>query len=326
MKNPLIEDLSQISRKARVLYMNKFLGLTKRNLLIFFKDKQSIVFSLLTSIIVFVLYLLFLRDSFVSAIESALNQVEGLSSLVVADDIEMYANLTLLVGILGSAMITVPFNCLTTVVRDRENKIDYDILSTPIRRWQIVVSYFVSAAVSAILMTGIILTIGLLMLSQQGNVHMDAQDILKAYGVVAIGSVSATALFMIVVLFFKSSSASGAFFGILSAAAGFVIGAYIPISQFSTGVQTFCNIFPASQITIILRNVLLNGTLNAINDSIGGVDQGMFVETIKDMFSFKACMFDKYLNVDEMMIYIIGAMVISIAGMILVYSKTYKKQ
>lgn len=306
--------------------MNKFLGLTKRNLLIFFKDKQAIMFSLLTSIIVFVLYLLFLRDSFVSAIQSALNQVEGLSSLVEAADVEMYANLTLLVGILGSAMITVPYNCLTTVVRDRENKIDYDILTTPVRRGQIIVSYFVSSAVSAIIMTGIILTIGLLMLSQQGNIHMGVEAILKAYGVVAIGSVSATALFMIVVLFFKTSSASGAFFGILSAAAGFVIGAYVPISQFSTGVQTFCNIFPASQITIVLRNVLLNGTLDSINASIGGIDGGMFVETIRDLFSFKACMFDSYLDIEEMLIYITVAILICIVGMIVTYSKTYKKQ
>lgn len=33
--------------------MNKFIGLTRRNLLIFFKDKQSVIFSLMTSIIVF---------------------------------------------------------------------------------------------------------------------------------------------------------------------------------------------------------------------------------------------------------------------------------
>ena len=306
--------------------MKKFIGLTKRNLLIFFKDKQSIVFSLLTSIIVFVLYLFFLKGSFVDAIKAALNEAEGLSALVAVEDIEMYSNLTLLVGILGSAMITVPFNCLTTVVRDRENRIDYDILATPIRRWQIVLSYFVAATLSAIILTGMILTVGLLILGSQGDLHMGLEDILKAYGVVAIGSVSATALFMIVVLFFKSSSASGAFFGILSAEAGFVIGAYIPISQFSTGVQTFCNIFPASQITIILRNVLLNGTLDSINDSIGGVDNGMFVETIKDLFSFQACMFGRSMDVNEMMSYILVAILLSIVGMIFLYSKNYKKR
>ena len=252
--------------------------------------------------------------------------MEGLKELVAVADIEMYANLTLLVGILGSAMITVPFNCLITVVRDRENKIDYDILATPIRRWQIIVSYFVAAAISAILMTSIVLTIGLIILSGQGNLHLEAGDIISAYGIVAIGSISATALFMIVVLFFKSSSASGAFFGILSAAAGFVIGAYIPISQFSTGVQTVCNLFPASQVTTVLRNVLLQGTLGAINSSIGGLDGGMFVETIKELFSFKAYMFDRYLSMREMLIYINGVILLCIAGMIVTYAKTYKKQ
>lgn len=271
------------------------------------------------------LYLFFLKGTFANAIEAALNEINGLSDLVAKEDIEMYSNLTLLVGILGSALITVPFNCLTTIVRDRENKVDYDILTTPIRRWQIILSYFVAATLSAIIMTGIILTVGLFVLGSQGNMHMGFEDVLKAYGVVAIGSVSATSLFMIVVLFFKSSSASGAFFGMLSASSGFVIGAYIPISQFSTGVQTFCNLFPASQITIVLRNVLLNGVLDAINASIGGVDKGMFVMTIKELFSFEACMFERYLEVNEMLLYVSFVILVCVAGMVLAYSKTYKK-
>jgi len=41
--------------------MRKFVGLTKRNLLIYFKDIQSIFFSMLTPIIVLVLYVLFLK-------------------------------------------------------------------------------------------------------------------------------------------------------------------------------------------------------------------------------------------------------------------------
>ena len=222
--------------------MNKFIGLTKRNLLIFFKDKQSVIFSLMTSIIVFVLYLLFLRGTFVDAIQSAMKEAPGLADLVQDKDVKMYANLTLLVGILGSALITVPFNCLTVVVRDKENKVDYDILSTPIRRWQVILSYFTAAVISAVVMTGIILTVGLLLLGTQGDLYMGAKEIAQAYGIVVLGSFSATALFMIVVLFFKSSSACGAFFSMVSAAAGFVIGAYIPISQFSDGVQTVCNI------------------------------------------------------------------------------------
>ena len=305
--------------------MRGFLGLTKRNLLLFFKDKQSILFSLLTSMIVLALYLLFLKDTFVNAMDSAINQFPGLSSLIDKNDKDMFANLILLTGILGSAMITVPYNCLITLVKDRENKVDYDILATPLKRGQIILSYFVSAAFSSVILTSIILAVGLVTICMHGDIYLGAIDILKAFGVVALGSISATSIFMIIVLFLKSVSASGAFFGLLSAVSGFIIGAYIPISQFSEAIQTVCNIFPASQITIVLRNVLINGLLEHMNTTLDGVDQGMFVTSIKELFSFKARLFDGYFDMSQMLVYIVVSIVICIVVQILVYSKTYKK-
>ena len=300
-------------------------GLIKRNLLLFFKDWQSILFSLLTSIIVLVLYLLFLKGTFVSAIQSAMEQYPGLASMVSEKDIDMFANLLLLTGILGSAMISVPFSCITTLVRDRANKVDYDILATPLKRGQIIFAYFVSAVLSSTLLTGIILAIGLVGISLQGDTHLNGIQLVKAFAVVALGSISASAIFMIVVLFFKTVSACEAFFGILSAASGFVIGAYIPISQFSNGVQTVCNLFPASQITIMLRNILLNGLLEHIDTSLAGADQGMFVLSLKEYFSFQAKLFNGYLDMTKMLGYILGVILFCIVAQIVIYSGSYKK-
>ena len=305
--------------------MTKFLGLTKRNLLVFWKDRLSIAFSLLTSAIVLVLYLLFLKGTFVDAINSVLESAVDLKYLIRAEDVETFSNLLLFSGILGSAMITVSFQCLTVIVRDRENKVDYDISVTPIRRWQIILSYFTAAAISSIIMTGLILTIGLIILRCMGNIYMDAEAVLSAYGVLVLGSISATAFFMVVVLFFRSTSASGAFFGILSVASGFVIGAYIPISQFSDKVQTICNIFPASHVTILLRNVLLNGVLEEMDSSIGGLDNGLFTDSLREVFTFEAHMAGYNLNVDAMTVYIIVVLCICLAAMVFAYGKTYKR-
>ena len=300
-------------------------GLIKRNLLLFFKDWQSILFSLLTSIIVLVLYLLFLKGTFVRAMQSAMEQYPGLASMVSEKDIDMFANLLLLTGILGSAMISVPFSCITTLVRDRANKVDYDILATPMKRGQIIFAYFVSAVLSSTLLTGFILAIGLVGISLQGYTHINGIQLVKAFAVVALGSISASAIFMIIVLFFKTVSACEAFFGILSAASGFVIGAYIPISQFSNEVQTVCNLFPASQITIMLRNILLNGLLEHINTSLAGVDQGMFVLSLKEYFSFQAKLFNGYLDMTKMLEYILGVILFCIVAQTLIYSGSYKK-
>lgn len=304
--------------------MRKFIGLTKRNLLIYFKDMQSVLFSMLTSIIVFVLYLLFLKGTFVDSIEDSM---QGLEAFIKAGDIDMLANGLLLAGILGSAMITVPYNCLSTIVRDRENKIDYDISATPIKRWQIVVSYFSASTISAFVMAAIILTVGIAILSaQEGQLYLTVKDAAALYGITFLGAISATAFFMLVVLFFKSTSANAAFFGILAAAAGFVIGAYIPISQFSEGIQTFCNLFPASGITILFRNALLNGLLNNINETIGGIDQGLFVKSIKEIFTFNEKVFGYIMNAAQTVGYIVGFALICIAAMVIVYPKIYQRK
>ena len=305
--------------------MRGILGFIKRNLLLFFKDWQSILFSLLTSIIVLVLYLLFLKGTFVSAIQSAMEQYPGLASMVPQKDIDMFANLFLLSGILGSAMISVPFSCITVLVKDRANKVDYDILATPMKRGQIIFAYFVSAVLTSILLNSIILAVGLIGISMQGNMYLNISQVVKAFSVVALGSISASAIFMIIVLFFKTVSACEAFFGILSAASGFVIGAYIPISQFSDGVQTVCNLFPASQITIMLRNILLNGLLEHINTSLQGVDQGMFVLSLKEYFTFQAKLFHGYLDMNKMLEYILGVILFCIVAQIMIYSVSYKK-
>jgi len=305
--------------------MRGILGFIKRNVLLFFKDWQSILFSLLTSIIVLVLYLLFLKGTFVSAIQSAMEQYPGLASMVPQKDIAMFANLFLLSGILGSAMISVPFSCITVVVKDRANKVDYDILATPMKREQIILAYFISAVLTSILLNSIILAVGLIGIRMQGNMYLNISQVVKAFSVVALGSISASAIFMIVVLFFKTVSACEAFFGILSAASGFVIGAYIPISQFSNEVQTVCNLFPASQITIMLRNILLNGLLEHINISLQGVDQGMFVLSLKEYFTFQAKLFNGYLDMNKMREYILGVILFCIVTQIMIYSGSYKK-
>lgn len=301
------------------------MGLTKRNLLVYFKDKGAIVFSLLTSLIVLVLYLLFLKGTFEDAFESAFSEAEMLRNFISADDISVFVNITLLVGMMGSAMITVPYSCLTTIVKDRENRIDYDISATPIKRWQIILSYFTASSISACIMTGILLVAGMTILGMSGGLLLGPVDILKAFGVVILGSVSSTALFMTLMLFFRTAQSSNAFFGMLSAASGFVIGAYIPISQFSDGVQTFCNLFPATHITVAVRNILMRGIMDRMDASIGGLDNGMFTETIREIFSFNSHMFGNVLSLSNSLVYILIIMAASLVLMVATFSRTYKR-
>ena len=303
--------------------MKDFIGFTRRNLSIYFKDVLAIVFSLMTSTIVFVLYLLFLKGTFVNALNDTMR---GLENIVNSADIEMFVNGILLSGILGSAIITVPYTCLQTIVKDREAGVDSDICSTPLKRWKIILSYFTASSISAFIMTSIILTVGLIILHGMGDTHLGILQIASAYGIVLLGSVSSTALFMVVVLLFTKSSTCTAFFGILTAASGFVIGAYIPLSQFSDGIQSFCNLFPASHITSMLKNVLLSGVADSINSDINGLDGGEFISSIKDVFSFNASSFGFDFQTATSVLYVAAIALLCIAVMTVLYNKTYRRR
>ena len=306
--------------------MRKFAGFTRRNLLVFFKDKQAVAFSMLTSVIVLVTYLLFIKGTFTDAINSILDSVPGIKAMIRAQDIDTYCNLLLFTGILGSALVTVPCNCLSVIVKDRENGIDRDIMATPVGRWQIILSYFTSAVLSAFLLNGVILTAGLAAFACMGDLYLGAADVVAAYGIVALGSVSSAAFFMIVMLFFRSSAASGAFFGMLSAAAGFVIGAYIPLSQFSESVRTACCLFPASHVTCLLRGALLDGVLEEMAHSLNGADHGMFADTMKEVFAFEADIMGHSLSTAQMTAYVAALSVVCAAVMTGIYGKTYQRK
>lgn len=303
--------------------MRKMTGLIKRNLLVYFKDKSAILFSMITPIILLVLYMLFLRGTYVDAINRA---AESLKDFLNLKDMDALANGILLAGVMSSAMITVPYNTLSTIVYDREAKVDYDISATPIKRYQIIMAYYLSSSISAFIMTSAILTGGLILIGLNSSMYISGKSLVLLYGVTLLGSVSGTAFFMPVMVLIKKASAVGAFMGIVSAAAGFVIGAYIPLSDFSKGVQVFCNLFPATGITVILRNLLMNGVLDHIDRGLGGIDQGIFVREIKSGFGFSGNLLGNEVSLTAVSGYIVMVTIVLIFIIAALYSKFYKKK
>ena len=89
----------------------------------------------------------------------------------------------------------------------------------------------------------------------------------------------------------------------VSAAIGFVIGAYMPVSQFGDGVQTAVNLVPGSHIACLMRNVLMTPALDKIDTALNGIDNGMFAEEIKNTFSFELNIFGIDFDINMMLVY-----------------------
>ena len=300
-----------------------FIGLTKRNMLVFFTDKGTLFFSMLTPMIILLLYILFLKNSLLSSLQNA---ATGLENLVAEKDMAQFVNGLLLTGIISSALITIPYNALEIIVRDREDRVDLDMLSTPVKRFEIILSYFCAAVISAFMQTMVVLAVGIGILSMSGDMYLTALDIVKLVGAVFLGTVSSTSVFMVVMMFFKSMGTCGAFMGILSAVSGFVIGAYMPLSQFNKGIQNVCNLVPATGITVLIRNYLTGGILRHMDECIGGLDNGAFMKAMLDVFSYNTVVGGEIWTLNLTWIYVIISTVIFIGVLRVVYPAVFGRK
>ena len=300
-----------------------FIGLTKRNMLVFFTDKGTLFFSMLTPMIILLLYILFLKNSLLSSLKDA---ATGLENLVAAKDMAQFVNGLLLTGIISSALITIPYNALEIIVRDREDKVDLDMLSTPVKRFEIILSYFCAAVASAFMQAMIVLAVGIGILSLSGDMYLSAADVVKLVGAVFLGTVSSTSVFMVVMMFFKSMGTCGAFMGIISAVSGFVIGAYMPLSEFNKSIQNVCNLVPATGITVLIRNYLTGGILRHMDECIGGVDGGAFMKAMLDVFSYNTVVGGEIWTLNLTWIYVIISTAIFIGVLRVVYLAVFGRK
>lgn len=301
---------------------NSYLGMTKRNVLLYFKDKTTIFFSMLAPLIVLFLYIIFLRDTYLSELKSSLSEFDGYFQI---SDVDNVVNAWLLAGILGTACITVSLNSLHVMVSDKVSKVDYDYQSSPVKGYVVILSYFTAAFLNTFIITSGILTIGLIVLNLIGSLYLDFITILLLYLVTVLGSASATIIMMIIVSFFKKASALAAFSGIVSAAIGFIIGAYIPLGNFSDTVQGVLSLFPGSHIACLYRNLLMSGVINNINTSLNGIDGGMFNTFVNQGFALNLNMFTYTAEKGFMTIYSLASIALAFGINVIFYKKSFKR-
>ena len=302
--------------------LRAFKGMTIRNMKVYGKDKISLLLSMLTQLIVLGLFVLFLKGNYVDVINQELGDLKNMLS---KDDIEAIVNSWLVAGVVGTSVVTAALNALSVMVHDKMDRIDYDYTATAVKSRTVVLSYFTGAMLSAVVTSSILLTAGLGYLAVSGTFLLNPLDIIMLYGIVALGSISSTLVLMLFISFYKKDSSLSAFGILISVAIGFVVGAYMPVGQFSQSVQTVVNLVPGSHITALLRNVIMQPAINHADSVIGGADNHAFAKTLDDLFSMKLHVFNGSHGTNFMIIYSLAAIALFLVLNILIYRFAAKK-
>ena len=290
---------------------------TMRNLKIFLKDKANIFFALLSPLIVLGLYILFLGRIQTDGLLSALQEM-GVSGG--EKEIRSFADCWMLSGVMASACITVPLCACGVMVQDRNRGIRADLAASPVPGWMPPAAYFFSVVAAGLIIGFAVLVICLVWLAATGSWFLSVADVLVLLGTLVLSVLSSSTLLVFVVGFLRTEGAFTGLNVILGTVIGFLIGAYMPLSVFPTGVQYVTLFVPGSYSAGIFRNCFMNGALDNIAQNISPA----FADALASQYALKLNFFGTDMPAWVMAI-VLGATVLLFAAANLIAAKFRKK-
>ncbi|MDD6022104.1 MAG: ABC transporter permease [Acutalibacteraceae bacterium] len=287
-------------------------NLIKRNCKLFFKDKGMFFTSLITPLILLVLYSTFLakvyRDAFVSSIPDFLSVSDKIINGAVGGE--------LLSSLLAVSGITVAFCSNMLMVQDKVTGARRDLTVTPVKRSTLALSYYISTALSTLIICFVAVGAGMLYMLKVGN-YISATDALLILLDVILLVLFGTSLSSIVNIFLTTQGQMSAVGTIVSSAYGFICGAYMPISQFGPGLQKALSFLPGTYATSLIRNHTMRGAIAAMGNA--GVPADM-IESIKDAVDCNIYFFGEKVSVNAMYAVLAGSAAVLIVVYVLINS------
>lgn len=215
-----------------------------RNLKVFFKDKSSVFFSLLSVFIIIGLYALFLGDMLTTGFGGAPGTRFLMDTWIMA-------------GMLAVSSITTTMGAFGAMVEDKSRKIDKDFIASPIKNSSIVSGYVLSSIIIGIIMSLITVVLMEIYVVVNGGELMNMTTLIKTIGLVLLSTISNSSIVFFVVSFFKSNNSFATASTVIGTLIGFLTGIYIPIGQLPEVAQWFIKCFPPSHAASLFRHVLM---------------------------------------------------------------------
>lgn len=231
--------------------------LTKRNTKLYFKDKGMFFSSLITPIILLVLYATFLKKIYTDSFNSALLAA---GAKVKESVIEACVGGQLISSLLAVICVTVAFCSNLLMIKDKTSGARKDLTVSPLSLRILGLSYYLSTLVSTLIITFTATAVSFIYLGLSGGWYLSVSDVFLILFDVFLLSLFGTALSSCVNFFLSSDGQASAVGTIVSAGYGFICGAYMPISSFGSGLKNFLSFLPGTYGTSLLRNHALRGS------------------------------------------------------------------
>ena len=280
-------------------------SLIRRNCKLFFKDKGLFLSSLITPMILLVLYGTFLANVYKDSFSQAIPKDFSIDASI----IDAMVGGQLFSSLLAVCCVTIPFCCNFVMVGDKMTGARRDLTMTPVKKSTLALSYYISTAISSLFICYIAVGACFIYMGNLGW-YLSGKDVALLMVDVFILVMFGTALSSVVNHFLSSQGQITAVETIISAGYGFIAGAYMPISQFGDGVQKVVSFLPCTYGTSLIRNHTLRGVYEEMSDV--GVPN-MVLEEIKDSIDCNLYFMDNKVAIGTMYQIVIISVIVLIA-------------
>ena len=299
--------------------MTGLTALIRRNTKLYFKDKGMFFTSLITPLILLVLYGTFLSNVYEDTFRGAL---EAAGATVSDKVIGGCVGGELVSSLLAVSCITVAFCSNLLMVQDKITGARRDLTIAPVKSGTLALSYYLSTLLSTMLICFAATGVCLGYLAYVGW-YLTAGDVAALVLDVALLVLFGTALSSCVNYPLSSNGQASAVGTIVSAGYGFICGAYMPISQFSEGLQKVISFLPGTYGTSLLRNHVLRGVF----EEMGAQGfPGEVVEAIKDSVDCNLYFFGDKVEISAMYLVLLAGIVLFVGLYVLVNILSGKKR
>lgn len=233
------------------------LTLIHRHIALFLKDRLSVFFSLFSVFIIIALYVLFLSKNITNNLPSF-------------PDKASFTFMWMFAGIIAVTTATTTLGAFGKYIEDKVSKKAEDILITNITQRQLAYSYIIYAIIIGIVFTILLLTFGYIYtwIIFQSPIHISAMLIAVTF----LSIVMHTLLFYLIVSSIKTMSAFSGLSTIVGTMIGFLAGIYIPIGLLPTYLQKIITLFPTTQATALLKQLLMKDLLIPLEQVMPSTD------------------------------------------------------
>ncbi|MGP1451568.1 MAG: ABC transporter permease [Metamycoplasmataceae bacterium] len=248
--------------------------LSKRHFLSFIKDKFTLLFSLISPLIVLLLFILFLKNVQISNFTN--NFTEGIFKQHASDVQTLATQISLnwmFSGLMSVSIITITLGIAGKSVDDKISGIDYTFKAAPIKKHILLASYILSTIFTSMIINTILYFVIIIYLVIAKAYFISVLYLFYGLLVILVSVISASTIFILIVSFLTKNSQVSIFNTVIGVVAGFVVGAYIPLSLLPNFVQKSTLFIPGTYSVGLFKKIFMQSTIDHVKSFVDSWDE-----------------------------------------------------